>query len=143
MDQSKVIETATIETVNDVIRYTVVVIDNEYRDVAVYRTQQSDDFKVKELGKDTLPTTDDSDQNYVARNITEDLKANAGAVVSVSYNKGEGFETWATGEDGFYLMFWQWLPLYVKGWLMDGNHPANSWKLVDEAWGKELEREGK
>lgn len=137
MDLSKVIETVTIETVSDVINYTVELKDEKRRTVNVYRSEQSDGFKPKRIDTTTNTHTDDSAMHDLAKDIIRQLKAHMGPVVSVSYNLGNGYETYTADEDGYYLREWAHLPLYVKGWLAKGNHPDNVRRLVKEAYEKE------
>lgn len=137
MDLSKVIETVTIETVSDVINYTVELKDEKRRTVNVYRSEQSDGFKLKRIDTTTNTHTDDSAMHDLAKDIIRQLKAHMGSVVSVSYNRGNGYETYTADEDGYYLREWSNLPLYVKGWLAKGNHHDNVRRLVKEAYEKE------
>lgn len=95
MDLNKVVETATVETIDDVIAYTVELTNEEHNIVSIYRSEQGDGFK---LHKTHYSGRDYKGTGSLSKMMDKDLKANEGAIVSVSYNKGEAFGTWADKE---------------------------------------------
>lgn len=92
MDLNKVIETATIETIDGVIAYTVELTSEKNNLVSIYRSDWNDGFK---MHKTHYSGRDYSGTDSLSKMIDKDVKANEGAIVSVSYNKGEAFDTWA------------------------------------------------
>ena len=92
MDLNKVIETAKVETIDDVIAYTVELTNEKYNIVSIYRSEQGDGFK---LHKTNYSGSDYKGTDSLSKMIDKDVKANEGAIVSVSYNKGLAFDTWA------------------------------------------------
>ena len=92
MDLNKVIETATVETIDDVIAYTVELTNEKYNIVSIYRSEQGDGFK---LHKTNYSGSDYKGEDSLFKMVDKDLKANEGAIVSVSYNKGWAYDIWA------------------------------------------------
>lgn len=92
MDLNKVIETAEIETIDGVIAYTVELTNEKNNIVSIYRSDWIDGYK---MHKTHYSGRDYSGTDSLSKMIDKDLKANDGAIVSVSYNKGLAFDTWA------------------------------------------------
>ena len=92
MDLNKVIETATIETIDNVIAYSVELTNEKDNIVSIYRSERSDGFK---LYKTDYSGSDYKGEDSLFKMIDKDLKANEGAIVSVSYNKGWAYDIWA------------------------------------------------
>lgn len=92
MDLNKVIETATIETIDGVIAYTVELTSEKNNLVSIYRSDWNDGYK---MHKTHYSGRDYSGTDSLSKMIDKDVKANEGVIVSVSYNKGEAFDTWA------------------------------------------------
>ena len=92
MDLNKVIETATIETIDGVIAYTVELTNEKYNIVSIYRSDWNDGYK---MHKTHYSGCDYTGTDSLSKMIDKDVKANEGAIVSVSYNKGLAFDTWA------------------------------------------------
>lgn len=92
MDLNKVIETATIETIDGVIAYEVELTNEKNNIVSIYRSDWNDGFKAH---KTHFSGSDYTGTESLSKMIHRDVKANEGAIVSVSYNKGLAFDTWA------------------------------------------------
>ena len=92
MDLDKIIETATIETLDGVIAYEVELTNADSNIVTIYRSDWNDGFK---MHKTHYSGSDYTGTDSLSKMIDKDVKANEGAVVSVSYNKGFAFDTWA------------------------------------------------
>lgn len=138
MDLAKVIYQATIETVDDVISYKVVLNNEENYTVDIYRSQQSDGFRPVRIDYTTKFHTDESAVKDLGRDMAASLKELEGSVVSVSYDKGPGYAAYAKHDaskpvDGWYLTAWAELPYWVEAWQMDGNHVANGLRLIADA----------
>ena len=92
MDLKKEIETAVIETIDGTIAYTVELTNEKNNIVSIYRSEWNDGYK---MHKTHYSGRDYSGTDSLSKIINKDVKANEGAIVSVSYIRGFAYDTWA------------------------------------------------
>lgn len=125
---------ATVETVNGVTNYKVELNDDKALTVDIYKSEYFDDFIARELDSTNAQHSDEEAVRDLGERIAAKLLELDGSVVSVSYGKGLGYDTYASkGADGCGLRAWAELPYWVEAWQMDGDHASNGVRLVREA----------